>query len=67
MDENKSLPEHIHCRTCGKAIPPDKTFCSEECRQRFADAVRKQRRQAWIMMVIILVAFAGVVIAALLV
>jgi predicted nucleic acid-binding Zn ribbon protein len=50
MEENiGEIPNHTHCRTCAKAIPPDKTFCSEECKQRYMVAMKKQKRSAYIM------------------
>ena len=38
--------------TCGKAIPPDKEFCSEECRKKYERVRMKAERvkkMLWIM------------------
>ena len=37
--------------TCGRAIPPDKKFCSEECRMKYEEArmrERRMRKMIWI-------------------
>ncbi|MCD6383492.1 MAG: DUF2116 family Zn-ribbon domain-containing protein [Thermoplasmata archaeon] len=37
-DEYRSsarIPPHKHCIVCGKAIPEDERFCSEECEAAF--------------------------------
>ncbi|WP_457548743.1 DUF2116 family Zn-ribbon domain-containing protein [Archaeoglobus sp.] len=34
---------HRHCIVCGKAIEPDQTFCSDECKQIWEKERRRQR------------------------
>jgi len=49
---HKVLVDHRHCMTCGKAIPPDKEFCSEECRKKYERVRMKEERvkkMLWIM------------------
>ena len=29
------VEEHKHCIVCGKAVPSEKLFCSQECEDRF--------------------------------
>jgi len=46
------IVDHRHCLTCGKAIPPDKEFCSEECRKKYERVRMKEERvkkMLWIM------------------
>ena len=46
------IVDHRHCLTCGKAIPPDKEFCSEECRKTYERVRMKEERvkkMLWIM------------------
>ena len=46
------IVDHRHCITCGKAIPPDKEFCSEECRKKYERVRMKEERVKkilWIM------------------
>ncbi|HDJ67116.1 MAG TPA: DUF2116 family Zn-ribbon domain-containing protein [Nitrososphaeria archaeon] len=46
------IVDHRHCMTCGKAIPPDKEFCSEECRKKYERVRMKEERvkkMLWIM------------------
>ncbi len=40
---------HRHCIVCGKAIEPDKTFCSDECKEAW-DKERKRQRNFTILM-----------------
>ncbi len=34
---------HRHCIVCGKAIEPDKTFCSDNCQKEYEKERKKQR------------------------
>jgi len=46
------IVDHRHCMTCGKAIPPDKEFCSEECRKKYERVRTREERVKkilWIM------------------
>ena len=38
------IVDHRHCMTCGRAISPDKKFCSEECRMKYEEARMRERR-----------------------
>lgn len=35
------VPQHRHCKVCGRAIPPDQEFCSSQCKE---DEERRERR-----------------------
>ncbi len=43
---------HRHCIVCGKAIEPDQTFCSDECKKAW-DKERKRQRNFTIFMFLI--------------
>ncbi len=45
---------HRHCIVCGKAIEPDKTFCSDECKREW-DKERKRQRNFTIFMFVMFV------------
>jgi predicted nucleic acid-binding Zn ribbon protein len=34
---------HRHCIVCGKAIEPDQTFCSDECKNAWEKDRKRQR------------------------
>ncbi len=34
---------HRHCIVCGKAIEPEKVFCSKECEIKYEKERKKQR------------------------
>ncbi|RLF20178.1 MAG: DUF2116 family Zn-ribbon domain-containing protein [Thermoprotei archaeon] len=39
---SSKVPDHKHCKVCGKVIPPDREYCSSRC-----EAIDlKQRREA---------------------
>ena len=55
MSRKKSVKlkivDHRHCMTCGRAIPPDREFCSEECRRKYEEArmrEKRMRKMLWI-------------------
>jgi len=43
---------------CGKAIPLDERFCSEECREKYVEFLKKRRRLILIMYVILFIVLA---------
>ncbi|OYT34809.1 hypothetical protein B6U96_11930 [Archaeoglobales archaeon ex4484_92] len=45
---------HRHCLVCGKAIEPDKQFCSDEC-EEIMKKERRRQRNFMIFMFLILV------------
>ncbi len=34
---------HRHCIVCGKAIEPDQTFCSDDCKREWEKERKRQR------------------------
>jgi len=34
---------HRHCIVCGKAIEPEKTFCSDECKMEWEKEKKRQK------------------------
>lgn len=45
----EKILQHKHCRICGKAIPVDETFCSDECREKWNAMVKKRKMMMYIM------------------
>lgn len=43
------IPQHSHCKICGKAIPTDETFCSKECEERFQSMAKRRKLLVYIM------------------
>ena len=39
----EKVAQHSHCQICGKAIPLSETLCSEECKQRFTQMLRRRK------------------------
>ena len=36
------IPQHKHCFSCGKAVPPDKKTCSDACQAELDNRIRSQ-------------------------
>ncbi|MDH7517772.1 MAG: DUF2116 family Zn-ribbon domain-containing protein [Candidatus Thermoplasmatota archaeon] len=45
----EKIAQHTHCHMCGKAIPANETLCSEECKQKYQNLLKKRRRYIYIM------------------
>jgi predicted nucleic acid-binding Zn ribbon protein len=41
----KKWGPHKHCPICGKAMPPDRKFCSQECRDNYLQDQKKQKKK----------------------
>ncbi len=50
-----AIVPHRHCVVCGKAIEPDKQFCSEECEEVYQKERKKQRNYMIFMFVMLFV------------
>ncbi len=55
------IPQHTHCHMCGKSIPFGETLCSEECKQKFQNLV-KRRKIFLYLMYIMLAAFIIIIV-----
>lgn len=45
---------HAHCSICGKAVQPDKKFCSQACRDKYLGYEMKQKKKGRIQLVFLL-------------
>ena len=45
---------HAHCSICGKAIPPDKKFCAQNCRDKYLGYEMKQKKKGRIQLIFLL-------------
>ncbi len=50
----KKWGPHVHCNICGKAIPPDKKFCAQSCRDKYLGYEMKQKKKGRIQMIFLL-------------
>ena len=53
-DDVDTIVQHLHCPVCGKAVPPDEEFCSEECEERMNNLVKKRKLVNYIWLAIIM-------------
>jgi len=49
------VEDHKHCVVCGKAVSPDKLFCSQECEDRLKQQQKRMSRMRMYMMLIFFV------------
>jgi predicted nucleic acid-binding Zn ribbon protein len=45
----EKIVQHTHCGICGKAIPINESFCSEDCRQKYQQLLKKRKMLVYIM------------------
>ncbi len=45
----EKVGQHKHCQICGKAIPITETLCSEECKQKYKDMLKKRKIMFYVM------------------
>jgi len=50
----KKWGPHAHCTICGKAVPPDKKFCGQGCRDKFLGYENKQKKKGRFQMLFLL-------------
>jgi len=54
------IVDHRHCRICGKAIPPGREFCSDECENVHRRAEARQKRMRNILLILYVVVFLSI-------
>ena len=57
QDKGVRIPPHTHCRICGKAIPVNKEYCSNECREKEIKIQKRNRRMNLLFMIILMALF----------
>ena len=45
VDQPERIPQHRHCRNCGKAFAGDGEFCGEECKGSAGSEAKKKIRK----------------------
>jgi len=46
----KKWGPHSHCPICGKAMPTDKQFCSQTCRDNYSAHNKKKKKKGRVQM-----------------
>ncbi len=46
----KKWGPHSHCPICGKAMPTDKQFCSQTCRDNYLTHEKKKKKKSRVQM-----------------
>ncbi len=54
----KKWGPHLHCSICGKAMPPDRKFCSQGCKDNYIEQDRKQKKKSRIQCIFLIVMLA---------
>jgi len=55
----EKLVQHRHCQTCLKAIPLGEEFCNDECRDKWNQMIKANRKKnlivwAWLMAAVVI-------------
>jgi predicted nucleic acid-binding Zn ribbon protein len=45
----ESISQHTHCHMCGKSIPVGETLCSEECKQKYQNMLKRRKIMLYLM------------------
>jgi len=61
-DQPEKIPQHRHCRNCGKAFVGEGEFCNDECKNTAGSGAKKKIRKLFIVWLVIVAATAAVVI-----
>ncbi len=58
-ERHSSIPAHVHCKICGKAIPPNREYCSVEHKDADSKAHQRARRlnRVFVFSLVILMVF----------
>ncbi|MFX0043289.1 MAG: DUF2116 family Zn-ribbon domain-containing protein [Candidatus Hodarchaeota archaeon] len=51
----KKWGPHLHCPICGKAMPNDRKFCSQSCKDNYIEQDRKQKKKSRIQCIFLIV------------
>ncbi len=54
----KKWGPHLHCSICGKAMPPDRKFCSQGCKDNYIEQDKKQKKKGRIQCIFLIVMLA---------
>lgn len=54
----KKWGPHQHCPICGKAMPTDRKFCSQGCKDNYIEQDRKQKKKSRIQCIFLIVMLA---------
>ena len=57
-DKIERIPQHRHCRACGKAYTGDGDYCSEECENEKKNEIRKKKNILmiiWVLAVLMMI------------
>ncbi|MEM1524505.1 MAG: DUF2116 family Zn-ribbon domain-containing protein [Nitrososphaerales archaeon] len=57
-DKDVWIPPHTHCRVCGRSIPLQKEYCSNECKLKEMKSLQRARRMQRITTLLFIILFA---------
>jgi len=43
------ITQHAHCHMCGKSIPFGETLCSEDCKQKYKNLLKRRKLILYLM------------------
>jgi predicted nucleic acid-binding Zn ribbon protein len=51
--KSRKYDEHKHCIVCGRAVPMDRDFCTQECKEKYSSADKKKGRKNWVQIAVL--------------
>ncbi|MFX1477172.1 MAG: DUF2116 family Zn-ribbon domain-containing protein [Promethearchaeota archaeon] len=58
----KKWGPHSHCPVCGKAMPTDKKFCSQSCKDNLMEHERKKKKKGRLQCIFLVVMLVGMML-----
>ena len=58
MSDTERIPQHRHCRNCGKAFTGDGDYCSKECEDGRKSEIKRKKNGLiiiWVLAVLIMI------------
>ncbi len=53
----EKIQQHTHCQMCGKAIPVKEALCSEDCKEKYQNLLKKRKKTLYLLYGMILIFF----------
>lgn len=53
--KSRKYDDHKHCMVCGRAVPSDRDFCTQDCKEKYSKADKKKGKSSTIQIVVLVV------------
>jgi len=56
------IPQHKHCTSCGKAVPPDTKHCSDACKAEYESAIKSRKMLVYVIYAMVAIMMVALVL-----